>query len=90
MSEYRKCNKCNEIGVIYNSETDSAKLCDCQIKRKQNQSFNIALENSGFPQKQLPQSFSSFDSRIRYKGTQSKDNISNLNKYITNFENAFK
>lgn len=77
-----ECDKCKDLGYIIDSETNTAKICEC-TERKQ---YQRILERSGISDKFKRISFKEFETKIEWQKTAKGMAIS----YVKKFEDIEK
>lgn len=76
--DFYNCKKCRDTGVIYNTETNTAKICECQEKVR----YQKMLEGSGISEQFLKIGFKEFETKTSFQKTAKAEAIS----YVKSFE----
>lgn len=72
------CKKCKDTGVIYNAETNTAKICECQEKVR----YQRMLESSGISEQFLKIGFKEFETKTDFQRIAKTEAIN----YVKGFE----
>lgn len=76
------CKKCKDTGVIYNVETNTAKICECQEKVR----YQRMLESSGISEQFLKIGFKEFETKTDFQRVAKTEAIN----YVKGFEQIEK
>ena len=77
-----ECEKCQDTGIIYNYETNTARICECEERKR----YQRILEHSGISEQFKKIGFKEFETKTSFQKTAKAMAID----YVKNFEDIAK